>query len=251
MKAFAPLALLLAGLLTLPAHAGLELAESDGHTTFLSDGRVKTVPPEEEAPIHILDTQLGTVTFVIPARETYAQGTPEAFCQAVTAMQEKALSGLSQQERQMLEKYKEMQGDEAAPEVRIEHRGSGGDILGYPTQHYAVYVNGSLYEEVWISDAPELMAEVGDREALANLSARMAACVTSGPGMATDPESTPPYLELMNKGLALKSVDHTSGDGETVQVRRLQVRALGDSTFQPPEGYRQVTLERALQLGME
>jgi len=251
MKALTPLALLLAGLLALPAHAGLELVESDGSTRLIADGRMKTVPPEAEGPIHILDTRSGTVTVILPAKGAYAQGTPEAFCQAVKALRDKALTGLSQPERQMLERYKDLRGADGRPEVRVEHREAGEAILAYPTEHYAVYVDDALYEEVWISDARALMAEVGDQEALVNLSTRVATCLASGPGMPPDPEGTPPYLALMKKGLVLKRADHTGGDPETVAARRVRIRRLGDETFRVPAGYRQLTLEQVLPRALE
>ncbi|MFA9461939.1 DUF4412 domain-containing protein [Thiohalorhabdus sp. Cl-TMA] len=242
----------LAGVLALaawPAQAGMEIIGEEGMTTLISEGQLKSMGQGPNDPTHIFDVNEGRVTLVYPAEEVYASGTPEEYCQALKGLQEDMEKRMTEEERRMVEEFKRglREKTKRNPEVRVEPRGGGGQVAGFGTQHYAVYVDQQLTEEVWLSDEEALMREFGDYQKLMDMTSRISRCISSTMGIAGGSlEEQKAYQELMEKGVELKSVEHTDGVSQTEQVQDIVRRDIPASTFEPPEGFKETSIKEVM-----
>jgi len=240
----AVLALFVALALASPGWCGLELVEAEGSRALVSEGKIKSVSEDPEEEEMILDLGQGTLTVLDHQERVAASGTIEEYCSAVSEMAEMMERSMQRMKEQM---EQQGMGDMPIPtpglqasveEVRVERVGSGGNIAGYATEKYEVHADGELYEEVWLARDPELLAELGDTKALA----RFEACASRMMGGDTV-EASPEYMELMQSGWLLKSVEHGEGVAEVMlEVSRIEERSIPGSEFEVPAGYEEVPL---------
>jgi len=255
MKRVALLCMVPLAVTAFPVDAGVEFVDASGDVTVVSDGRVAS-RSRDDGTIHVMNARKGRITVIYPERERYARASVQAYCQALEDLQTQAMARLSEEERRMMEQFMEMaRGDSggaagSTPEVTVRHGGTGGKVAGYNTEHYSVYVDGDLYEELWITGDKKLLSEFGDYQALVELGEKLSACVTGAVGVhtRTEPERSEPYKELMRKGWELKTVGHAAGQAESEQIRQIRIRDIPDSRFEAPSAYREISMGEMIQM---
>jgi len=246
---FRAVAVLVLGLAACQAQAGVEIIGQEGMTTLVSNGQLRSQGLGPHDPTHIFDVNHRKVTIIYPAKEIYATGTPKEYCQALHNLQEEMKSQMSDEERRMVEEF--MRGlrekTKKHPQVRVEDRGQGERIAGYPTEHFAVYVDQNLTEEVWLSEDPSLLGEFGDYTKLMDMTAEISRCISSAMGIPGGSlEEQPAYQDLMDKGVELKSVEYTDGSANTEQVQDVSERSIKEAQFQPPEGFKKTSIKEVM-----
>ncbi len=231
--------------LVIPAVAGVVMVDQNGDETLISTGRLKNT---SEGMAWIVDGPRNQMIFINAAQKVYASGTPEEYCTSISAMFDRMMKGVPEEQRKMMEQMMNKGKDGAHQDVAVVRSGDGGSIAGYKTVKYRVLVDGEVYKEIWLASDAALMQEY---KPLIPALKKFDAC-TAGMKMGPSPESTPEYQKLWEAGFELKSVSYDQGSPEPeTDVVQLEKKAIPESEFRAPEGYRQVSFAELLQTQME
>ncbi|MDW7774145.1 MAG: hypothetical protein SCH71_14760 [Desulfobulbaceae bacterium] len=236
--------------LATPSFAGVVVEDMDGTITYFESGKMKT---GDEDMVIIFDVNKFTLTMINDAEKSYATGTVDEFCNSMKTAKNRAMSGMSDQEKRMLDAF--MGGGEkvAPPAVRIEKTGRGETIAGYKTTLYTVYRNGEKYEEIHLSDDVPIFDEV-DPVKMSRLSERFSECMMSTFGLnnIASVEDDAAYSELMRKQFPMKNVEFDNGRPEiTDQVVRMEKQSIPASELTPPGGYSKIDFPSLMEQSAE
>jgi hypothetical protein len=260
------------GFLVSPALAGYQLTDKDGDRTLVSKGRVKELSGEGTGPQSVFDLGLARAWMSNPDREVYWEGTIDELCttirdttaaigKAMHDAMEAQLSQLSpenrakvEQLRKQLEANRKKEEGQASPGViKVERTEETETIAGQQTRKFNVLVDGSLYEEDWLTTDPALAKEFAlDRAS--ELMSRVSACA-----IASDPDPSHPkgvdegkiYQKLYPQGWPLKTIAHVGGKARIkTEITKVEKRDVPDSEFKPPAGYRKGPLSEVMFSGM-
>jgi len=231
--------------LVIPAVAGVVMVDQNGDETLISTGRLKNT---SEGMIWILDGPRNQMIFINAEKKVYASGTPEEYCASISALVDRMMKGVPEEQRKMMQQMMNKGQDASPPDVAVVKSGGGGTIAGYKTVKYRVLVDGEVYKEIWLTSEASLMQEY---KPLVPALKKLDAC-TAGLRMGPSPENTPEYQKLWEAGFELKSVSYEEGSPEPeTDVVQLEKKAVPESEFRVPEGYKQVSFAELLQTQME
>lgn len=233
-----------AGLLPAPALAGWVETDREGGKVLYSAGKIKEIS-DQDPTWTVLDIRTGHLLMVHSERRVFTRGTVADYCRTISEAISVSMAEMSPEERAMMEHFLgKDRPPGAAPAVRIEPAVDGGTIAGLATEKYLVLVDGRRYEELWLAPDAGVMQELNPAD-VRKLEKQMAVCMESLPGSAEQPlpESDPAYEGLLQKGWVMRSLTYSNGDllSET-EVASLQEWEIPASEFQPPPGYREVSL---------
>jgi hypothetical protein len=222
------------------AQAGWVVVEADGTESFISKGRMRG---SWDTGISILDANTSTITMFDDMRRIYATGTVDELCTEIKNFMESMMSDMPPEQREMVQR---MMGHDKAPEVKIVDKGAGEKISGFDTKRYDVLADGELYEQLWIADDGDLVAEC---KPVMVMLARFSQCMASANPMggASDPEATPEYAGILEMGVIVRSVSAGElEEGIAPEEMSIQKRDVPESTFKGPDGYRAVSFAEAM-----
>ena len=225
--------------------AGWIMQEKEGDQTLISKGRLKS---SADNISWILDGPGNKVYFIDGHEKTYATGTVEDYCGATAALVEQTMKNLPAEQRKSLEQMMKKDNEEARHTVNVIAAGDGGSVAGLKTVKYKVEVDGELYEEIWLATDSNLIDEF---KPLKPLLRKFSTCASTF-GTEFTPENAPEYLQLMERGVEVKSIAYTDGSPEPVtDVVKLEKKDLPESEFSVPRDYRQVTFGEMLKSQMD
>ena len=240
---FMAVALLLG--LAVTVEAGWIMQEKEGDQTLISKGRLKS---SADNISWILDGPGNKVYFIDGHEKTYATGTVEDYCGATAALVEQTMKNLPAEQRKSMEQMMKKDNAEARHTVSVMGAGDGGRVAGLKTVKYKVEVDGELYEEIWLATDSDLLNEF---KSLKPLLRKFSTCASTF-GTEFTPENAPEYLQLMERGVEVKSIAYTDGSPEPVtDVVKLEKKDLPEAEFSVPRDYRQVTFEEMLKSQMD
>jgi len=134
-------------------------------------------------------------------------------------------------------------------EVSFKKAGSGGKVAGWSTDKYEIYVDGKLYEEVWLVTDSSLVKDLTKVDF--KVFQEFSSCMADQPGGGWDPENSPEYVKLMKKGWEVKSVSHGDVEQVSSDTVSLEKKDIPGSEFQVPANYRKVTIKELFSMGAE
>lgn len=219
---------------------GLVVTDSDGTTTLVSNGKLKSISMDSMESQMVLDLERETITVIDQSKKTASHGTIDEYCAAMQKMSQVMAQRMQEMRDQtMSDMPKSMtESQSSIQQVTVEHVGSGGNIAGYATDKYEVYVDGELYEEVWASKDQDFFRELGDISPMI----RFFSCVSRMTGTHSV-ESNSDYQSMLQSGWMLKSIEHGDGYPEVmVDVRQIEKKSIPDSEFEIPAGYKKMPL---------
>ncbi len=229
------------------ATAGWVELDSEGSRTLFSEGKIKD-SAEDEGTWSVFDTTSGELMMVDDELAIYTRAEIDGYCEAIMSATEEALAQMSPQERELLD---QLMGVEAPPiHVTVRHLGEGGEIAGYPTEHYRVLVNDIPYQELWIATDAPVLQEI-DIAGLQSYQKKMSSCLEEATPWALGPapEASPEYEELLRKGWVMRSVQY-DGAGEIVMLKEvvgLVQESIAAAEFDEPAGYRQLSVRQFME----
>jgi hypothetical protein len=235
----------LLGLLAVTVEAGWVMQEKEGDQTLISKGRLKS---SADNISWILDGPGNKVYFIDGHEKTYATGTVEDYCGATAALVEQTMKNLPAEQRKSMEQMMKKDNEEARHTVSVMGAGDGGSVAGLKTVKYKVEVDGELYEEIWLATDSDLLNEF---KSLKPLLRKFSTCASTF-GTEFTPENSSEYLQLMDRGVEVKSIAYSDGSPEPVtDVVKLEKKDLPEAEFSVPRGYRQITFEEMLKSQMD
>lgn len=217
---------------SIPGRAGFVQRERDGTITVVENGKFKVAPEEKDEPWIVFNIAKDTLTMVDSASKRFATGSSKEYCRMMEQLMQAMFSFMADTEK-----------TSTAPRVKVVKEGAGGDIAGFRTTRYKIFENGQLSEEIWLTNDPTLLNELGSMKNLGFME-----CGTEQAGLASSPE----YMKLMEKGWPLKSVSYLDDEKDVdTDVVRIEQKNVPDSEFQPPAGYKEVSFQELFEMGME
>jgi len=258
--------LLLCTVFAVTSYAGWIMESTDGTTTYIENGRIKSDFSGEGMSItHIVDSTKGIITMLDKNRKVYGSGTPEEYCDATQSfgreMQEQAMAKIPPEQRKMIEEqmkqFKQMPqaGQKEKmhkPVVSVKKTGSNDIIAGHKTDKYTVTMDGDKYQDIWIvsdiSAADEMKKLNLDKFNL--IEKRMDKCMNMAEDMSmmSDPLDSPEYRKLTENGFIMREVYYTGGfagpgGDEKTEVTRLEKKSIPALEFKIQDGYQKVPLK--------
>lgn len=229
---------------SIPAESGIVIVDKEGEKTLLSKGKFKSIPENPDNQWFSYDAKNGTVLMVDPASRTYSRGTMQEYCKATSSLYEESMKGMPADQRRMMEEAMGKHRRKMPAKVAVSKIGDGGFVAGYSTVKYKVVVDGKLYEELWIANAPVIMKEISDAESFARFGREIQQCMSSGTvDLGNEPEFSKDYLSMMKEGIEVKSVHYRNGKAEPgTEIVKIEEKNIPDSEFEPPAGYKKMTL---------
>jgi len=227
------------------AHAGWVHIDADGSESLISKGRMSG---SWDTGTSILDANTSKIVIIDDMRRTYASGTVDELCAQIKSSVEAMMGDMPAEQKEMIQ---QMMGHENAPEVKIVDKGAGEKISGFATKRYDVLANGELYEQLWIADDDELVAEC---KPVMMMLARFGQCMASANPMggASDPEATPEYAGIFELGVIVRSISAGElEEGIAPEETTIEKRDVPDSAFNVPDGYRAVSFANVFGLTTE
>jgi hypothetical protein len=220
-----------------PALAGWVFMDPDGSEALVSNGRMKTETPQG---IMIVNAEGKTLTMIDSKRKVYATSNVDDLCDMMKASIDEMMGNVPPEQKAMMEKRMA----ESKANVKIVDMGDGGEVSGFATHHYEVHINGKPHEELWISDNKKLVDECSPAMmVLASFGQCMAAINPMVAG--SNPMSSDEYVALYESGMTVKSQSlDKSRAGAGLEINAVEERDIPESTFEIPEGYKEVSFEQ-------
>lgn len=214
--------------------AGWIQRDADGTKTFISDGKIKVVEGESPDTWIVLDYKNDQVTMVNSAKNIYASDKIDAYCQLMNA--------IMQAFNEMGAAFDNDESDDIG-DVKVVVDGTD-TVAGLPAKKHKVLVDGELYEEIWITTAPDVLKELGDT----SRHEKLMECMTE-PG---DPvETSPAYRKMILKGWELRNISYDYGEKEyMVNVVEFKKAEIPDSEFIAPRSYKRIGFEEFFESAM-
>lgn len=203
----------------------------------------------------IININKNELTFIMEQSKNYWQGNPREFRESMHSAMKKMMDRMMEQvpdaQREM---YKQMLGDMdemySTPtddeinsvNITIEDTGETTDIAGYSSEKYLVKIDGKIVETAWISKGLDLSRDFDPRKMQEMM-------VQIQPNVEDDAlfEYTDEYLDLMDKGFLMKSIDP---ENETTEVIKVVERNIPATELKLPDGYTKVTIDQLMQQQM-
>lgn len=237
-------------------------SEKEKTITYISRNRVKVM--ESDGNYMLWDFNKGTLYIVNPHKKYYAGGIMvEEFIKELKEIKE-AIRKIQHEIEKEIEKSFEMSFEksfEKTPptelttkeKVTVKNTGQVTTIAGYPATKYAVYRDGSLESEVWLS--PEAEAEIKKEldykkfeKLLRELERAME--VEFGPSSIDEEDLQTNELDWLDEqGWEMKEVNHYFGNvSEVIKIKKMDIP---DKEFVLPSGYKKVSTKIFMGLGDE
>jgi uncharacterized protein DUF4412 len=237
-------------------------SQKDKGKIYISNNKVKFAQDGTDE-VTILDLNTGEMTQIDTKTKRYFVAKPEeifkttqdAMAKAKAQMEEQ-LSKLPPEQRAKVEEMMKSHGisqPEAseAENLTLKATGTIEDIAGYNSRKFEVYKNGKLSEEIWTSKDVVPDNEF-DSKKMANYMKEMEQMVSKanpareGAGSGLDGH-TKVYNQVYETGFPMRSVDYSSNGGASIEeVVSVTKADLPDNEFQPPVGFKKVTLQQMI-----
>ncbi|MDZ7743253.1 MAG: DUF4412 domain-containing protein [Bacteroidota bacterium] len=191
---------------------------------------------DEETDV-IIDFDRDKIIMILNNEGFYMEESISGLEKKVIAFRDKLIEEMLQQmpedqREQARASYEQMMGSTGEAyegEVEVKSGGEKERIAGYMASRYEVYDDGENVESVWIADDLKVfdMKKVNE-------------VFKTYVGMTTY-EDTDAYMELMEKGMILKSIDAYDGTlEEVVEVEKMDIPR---SRFEAPDGLQKLNFE--------
>ena len=212
--------------------AGIYMIDQDGRKTFISNGKLKEIDQEDGM---IMDSQTNNFTYYNSGKMIYTTGKISDFCQAMKDILDQMLESMSPEMKELFG----IDQPQDPPKIKVVSEGDGGVIAGYQTEKYKILTDDEVYEVVWLATDKSLIKEF---ESLVNMMTEFQKCSKTMDFGAPPVELSQEYINLMKKGLTLKSVTYQEEtENISTNTESVEIKEIDDSEFQVPEGYKKMS----------
>ena len=222
------------------------LGNASIQTTFIQNNLIRYETPTSIVIIN-LNTKL--ITMVFSEYRVYWSGTSSELKQSTVSIYdmqlEKLLAGLSKKEQYELDSIyntlRQQMLDSTdivnAKNISILKTDMEQEIYGYATQKYNIMVDDLLIESVWHTEEIKPYDDINIGDMISFMQQ-----INQTPGKVSIAQ-TKGYLELLKKGMLLKSIEFLSNNNQietmVTNIREIDIRT---DFFLPPSNYAKVSL---------
>ena len=207
---------------------------------------------DDDLTVTVFDLNTQSVIIAFKGNNIYWSGSLTEFKEAITGAFRKQMQYLIDNApedqryyfenlfQDFLESIEEQPGSKPVGLKVLKEEG-GEMIKGFTTRRYDVYVNDTLKEKLWITGQINPYAGI-DMEKLIAFNKQLSPFDEHN-----NYTSAPAYLDLIKKGMIVRSVIYYPGTGKiTTEVEEIQKADLKPEEFAPPKGFRKVELAELL-----
>ena len=207
---------------------------------------------DDDATLTVFDLNEQSVIIAFKGKKIFWSGSLQEFKDGITGAFRKQMQYLINNAPEdqryyfenLFQNYLETisrQPEKKQVDLKIKELESGIMIKGFKTNKFNVYVNDTLKETLWITEQINPYAGI-DMEKLLAFNKELSPfdehnsyALTAG------------YLDLIKKGMTVRSVIHYTGHEKiTTEVKEIQKIDLQPEEFGPPQGFRKVELTELL-----
>ncbi len=210
---------------------------------YISDQKLKLV---EDGVETIFDLRSNIISIILPGESVFWTGTSgelkNAMQEALENTLDEKLKDVPAEKRENLRKYyldllngQGTEGENDLLDALLVNTGKNEKIAGHNSTRYALYVNKDLKEEFWIS--PEIPV---NREFDMIRFKKLLKEINVGLSQDMDYHSGRAYLQVLQTGLLMKSIEHSYETRYITEVSKVKQKNFKDSVFSIPPKYRQV-----------
>jgi len=225
---------------------GWIIEESNNSLTYIGDGWLKSLPDDmDEIPITSMYNPGSNLIIMINENDmTYAKGTIEDYCNAITSMRDDMNKQMPAEQLQMMEDMIEQERARPAPIISVQ-KSSGESIAGYSTTKYSISVDGELFEEKWISNDAALSGLIQVMNESIDFTSNMAGCsVPDESFLKNAPEFSEAYKNVERAGIEMKNLSYEFGSADPgTDVIRLEKEDISSEEFEVPGDYNEIILK--------
>jgi len=228
---------------------------------FIKENKIKFVEEQNGQGVAIFDLNTGEMTQIDNEGKRYVVASPEdyfKFVQDITNKMktelENQLSKLPPEQRAQAEEMMKSQGvtlpgqDSKARNLTLKKTDLSEAIGGYKSRKYEIYEDGKLSEEIWISDDIGFGSELDMKKMADYMSEIKKVSEKTGAGQSNLDEEERIFKEVYQSGFPTRSVDYSSeGKVYIEEIVKVNKADISDGEFQPPAGYKKVTLQEMIQ----
>ncbi len=212
-------------------------------TLYFQDNKIKDDTQEQSSVMNLATDQMLMVNH---SAKTYWMGSASSMMQesqeAANKQMEEMMANMSPEQREAYQKYMDQmkeqkpQTDQSEkPSVKIVKKDSEATIAGYQATLYEVWSNDEHVEDAWVSEQVPVLKEV-DMKKFSDFFEEMAG------DDELSYENSPEYRDLLMKGFPLKTVEYSNMGNVVMEVTSVQKESIPNSTFEPPAGYKKVSI---------
>lgn len=237
-------------------------SQKEKETLYVSKNRVKSVR-EGGHEVTIFDLNTGEMILTNNEKKTYVIAKPEELFQSAQdamakarAQMEEQMSKLPPEQRAKIEEMMKSHGMKqpgaSKPEnLTLKATGATEEIAGYKSQKFEIYKNGKLDREVWTSKDVIPSSELDPKRMADYMKEmqQMAAKFNRGKEDINSDlnEETRIFNQVFETGFPMRSVDHSSDNSAYIEeVVSVTKNDIPDREFQPPTGFKKVTLQQMM-----
>ena len=221
------------------------MTDSDNSTTYIGENWLKSIENDEgriSTSLYSLSEDL--MILIEDDRGIYAKGSSEDFCNYMQSYRDDMNKNMPESQQKMMQDLIKAENAKPALEITVS-KSNGEKIAGYQTTKYSIFMNGGLYEEMWITKASELNGILNAYRKILKKSSNITECsVPDKAFLRSSPEFSKEYKEVEMAGVTLKSVTYDEYDStierDVVSIKKENVSAV---IFDVPDGYKLVSFK--------
>lgn len=227
---------------------------------YISENKIK-VSGEGDQVAAVFDLNSGDMIQIDNQQKRYVVAKPEDYFKAIQditsrmkAEIDKQLAQLPPDQKAKMEEIMKSQGITPPgenPEPRklsLKETDVTETIAGYKSQKFEVYENDKLGEEILVSDDGVLGKEF-DLKKMATYIRELRKIGENAKGNPADwDQSEKIYTKIYESGFPMRSIDYSPAGAYIEEIVSVTEADISDKEFQPPAGYKKVSLQEMMSL---
>ena len=221
------------------------ITEANNNATYIGQEWLKSIENDEEGiSISIYNLSEDIMILIDDNQEIYAKGSSIDLCNAMNTFRDEMNKNMPASQQKMMQEM--IKAEKAKPVLEITVSKSNGEkIAGYQTTKYSIFLNGGLYEEMWITNDSALSGIMNAYKKIIKYGLKIAECYLLDKAfLKSSPEFAKEYQEVEMAGITLKSISYDEYDSnKQTEVISLTKEDIPASEFEAPEGYKLVSFK--------
>jgi len=130
----------------------------------------------------------------------------------------------------MVNKVRGAMAEDTTAEIEIRRKGIGDEIAGYETEKFSVYLNGEIFQDIWVAKGLRADEFIRLEKAIESL--------MEGPKFIR--ERIEEELYRQTDWWPIKTVSFIGPEVYTSLITEIKKKKLNEAVFEPPENYEEV-----------
>ncbi|MCF6294868.1 MAG: DUF4412 domain-containing protein [Flavobacteriaceae bacterium] len=224
------------------------ITEANNNTTYIGKEWLKSIEYDEDrVSTSIYNLSEDKMMLIDENQNIYAKGSSTDFCNAIRSFSDEMNKNIPVSQQKMIQDLIKAEKAKVLPKITIS-KSSGEKIAGYKTIKYSIFMNGGLYEEIWITNDSALSSIMIAYRKILKESSKITKCMVPDEAfLRSTLEFAEEYKEVEMAGVTLKSINYEDYESNIqTEVVSLTNELIPASEFDVPEGCKLVSFKEFL-----